>query len=145
MNYSNVEILTAILVKWGEPFIADFASHKRSTIPFVGNIEAFVRNSGWVSGDWSVGAELSPFASGIASSLVAPLVGQYLSAIPDKAVPRMAHSIVDTAIEKGEWSLMEGAVVFTKDDLLRLKRLLNANLPVSDVEQIKLKEEDEIC
>lgn len=40
---------------------------------------------------------------------------------------------------------MEGAVVFTKDDLLRLKRLLNANLPVSNVEQIKLKEEDESC
>ncbi len=145
MNYSNVEILTAILVKWGEPFISYFASHKLSTIPFVGNIETFVRNSGWVSGDWSIGAELSPFVSGIASSLAAPLVGQYLSAIPDKAVPQMAHSIVDTAIEKGEWSMMEGAIVFTKDDLLRLKRLLNANLPVSNVEQIKLKEEDESC
>lgn len=141
---SNREILAAVLVKWAEPLIGALASSKLSSIPFLSNIEAKTRATGWVTAEWSIGAEIAPFIGGVASAVAQPLLNQYLSGVPDDAIPAMAHSVVDTALKKGELSLLEGSIVFDKEDLNGLKRLLNANLPSPKVKPIKLKE-DETC
>ena len=141
-NYTNREILSAVITTWAEPLIGMLANGKLSQIPVLANIESKVRSTGWVSGNWNIGAELAPFMSGLVNTLVQPLLSQYLSSIPDDAIPNMAHSIVDTALEKGELSLLEGNITFDKDDLQCLKRLLNANLPSTKIKPIKLKEDE---
>lgn len=137
----NSNILAAIIIKWLEPYMETIAGSKLSSLPFFSNIEAKVRSTGWVSGNWSIMSELSPFAGSILNSLVDPILARYISQVPDEAIPAMAHNVVDTALKKGELSLLEGCITFDKGDLMQLKKLLNANLPCKKVEPIKLKEE----
>lgn len=138
----NSQILSAIIVKWAEPLINGLAQSKLAGIPFIGNIEAKVKSTGWVSNQWSLMSELAPYANDVIYSLIGPILNQYLSKIPDESIPEIAHRIVDTAMEKGEMSLLEGYITFDKGDLMRLKKLLNANLPYSKVKPIKLKEDE---
>lgn len=128
--YSNREILAAVLTKWAEPVIQDFVGAKMSTLPFVASIEQKLKSSGWVSPMWSVGNELGPLMSKVAAPVVEPLVAQYLSGIPDEAIPQMVHSIVENAVKQGSLSLFEGKVEFEKDDLEELQTLLRYNLPI---------------
>ena len=53
----------------------------------------------------------------------------------DKAVAR-----IKKAIENKEFSLFEGNVVFEEEDLKELKKLLQHNLPVTDIERYEVKE-----
>ncbi len=115
-----------------------------SSIPGIANIETKIRSTGWVTPQWSLGAELSPYMTGIASGLVAPLLNQYLSNVPDDAVPAVAHNVVDTALANGKMSLLDGNIAFDSQDLQRLKRLLNANLPKQIINTYQVKE-DETC
>ena len=128
--YSNSSILAAVLTKWAQPAIQEFLGAKMSTLPFVANLEAKIKSTGWVSPMWSLGGEISPLVSGIASPMVEPLIAQYLSSVPDEAIPQMAHSIVDNAIKQGSLSLFEGKIEFEKDDLEELQKLLRYNLPI---------------
>jgi hypothetical protein len=79
---------------------------------------------------WSVGNELGPLMSKVAAPVVEPLVAQYLSGIPDEAIPQMVHSIVENAVKQGSLSLFEGKVEFEKEDLEELQTLLRYNLPI---------------
>jgi hypothetical protein len=80
---------------------------------------------------------------GLSKEIVAPLLSNYLKGIPDEAVPQLAHSIVNNAIEQGGLSLMEGNIVFEREDMEELAKLLCYNLPISEKEeyQVKLNEE----
>lgn len=128
--FSNREILAAVLTKWAEPVIQDFVGAKMSALPFVANLEQKLKSSGWVSPMWSVGNELGPLMSKVAAPVVEPLVAQYLSGIPDEAIPQMVHSIVENAVKQGSLSLFEGKVEFEKEDLEELQTLLRYNLPI---------------
>lgn len=77
---------------------------------------------------------------GITGAMIQPVLNRYLSQLDDASIPMMAHSIVDKAIEQGELALFEGKVVFDKEDLKQLKRLLEANLPVNESETYQVKE-----
>lgn len=141
---SNREILAAILVKWAEPLLSTLAGSTLINIPAISSLENKIRSTGWVSTQWSIGSELSPFVGSVVTAVAAPMLSQYLSNVPDEAIPAMAHGIVDKAIANGELSILEGNVRFDKDDLLKLKRLLNANLRPQVNEPINLQE-DEQC
>ena len=142
---SNREILAAVLVKWAEPLLSTLAGSTLINIPAISSLENKIRSTGWVSPQWSIGSELSPFVGSVVTAVAAPMLSQYLSNVPDEAIPAMAHGIVDKAIANGELSILEGNVRFDKDDLLKLKRLLNANLRPQVNEPINLNEEDEQC
>lgn len=131
--YSNREILSAVLVKWAQPAIAEFVGGKMGAIPFVANIESKLRSTGWVSPMWSLGAEISPLIGNIATPIIEPMLAKYLEGIPDEAIPQMAHSIVENAIKQGGLSLFEGKVEFEKEDLEELLTLLRYNLPYQKV------------
>ena len=142
--WSNRQILAAVLNKWLQPALNQMAGAKLMQLPFLANIEAKVRSTGWVSPMWSMANEVAPLLGGVTTQLVEPMISQYLQGIPDEAIPKMAHQLVGNAIKQGQLTLFEGNVVFELCDLEELQKLLKYNLPIKDEEcyKVKLNEEE---
>lgn len=138
-SFSNREILAAVIVKWAEPLTATVINGNIGRIPFLDAIQNKVLSSGWVSPSWRIGNDLAPFATTIADALVRPMLANMMQNVEDAAIPALAHKVVDTAIEKGELSIFDGNISFDADDLGRLKRLLNANLPAASLATYQVK------
>ena len=137
---TNAKILGAVLNKWAQPLIGTFINSQVQSFTFVQGLENKVRSFGWVSPKWSLIGELSPLMESITGNMVAPIIERYLSNVDDASIPKLAHSIIDDALKKGEFRILEGKVTFELDDLRRLKRLLELNLPNYE-EEIILKTE----
>lgn len=138
MAYSNSDILAAVLNKFLQPIVVQFAQAKMSAFPFVQAIENKVKASGWVSSNWSLTQELSPLIEPVSGSLVKPMIKQYLSNVPDEAIPEMAHGLIDKAIQNGGLNFMEGRLKFDMNDLKELKQLLNYNLPLNKTDEYQV-------
>ena len=130
--YSNAQKLAAVLNKWAQPAIQGLLGTRLGQLPFIANIDAKLRSTGWVSPMWSISKEISPLLDGLSSSLVEPMLARYLQGIPDEAIPELAHKVVEDAIRNGGLSLFEGKVEFETDDLEGLRTLLRYNLPVPE-------------
>lgn len=144
--YSNAQILSAIVNKFAQPIIQQFMMVKFSSMPFVQSIENKVRSTGFVSGNWSLVSEISPMIEPISGAIVQPMLAQYISKIPDAAIPALAHSFVDSMIERGGAELLEGKLILEKSDMLELKKLLNINLPYKkeDIYNVKTEEDERV-
>lgn len=129
--FSNAQKLAAVLNKWAQPAIQGLLGSRLGQLPFIANIDAKLRSTGWVSPMWSLSKEIAPLMDGLSSSLVEPMLARYLQGIPDSAISELAHKVVDDAIKVGSLSLFEGKVEFEKDDLEELKMLLQYNLPIN--------------
>lgn len=142
--YTNRQILAAVLNKWLQPALNQMAGAKLMQLPFLSNIEAKVKSTGWVSPMWSMANEVAPLLGGVTTQLVEPMISQYLQGIPDQAIPKMAHQLVENAIKQGQLTLFEGNVVFELCDLEELQKLLKYNLPIKEEEcyKVKLNEEE---
>lgn len=141
---SNSKKLSAVLNKWVQPAIQSLAGTKLMGLPFMANLEAKIKSTGWVSPMWNLSKELSPLMSGISSKLVEPLLERYLQGVPDGAIPQLAHSIVNNALKEGSLSLLEGNIVFEREDLEELSKLLRYNLPIEEVATYEVLEEEPI-
>lgn len=130
--YSNAQKLAAVLNKWAQPAIQGLLGTRLGQLPFIANIDAKLRSTGWVSPMWSISKEISPLLDGLSSSLVEPMLARYLQGIPDEAIPELAHKVVEDAIRNGGLSMFEGKVEFETDDLEELRTLLRYNLPVPE-------------
>ena len=130
--YSNAQILSAVLVKWLEPVITQLGGSKIMSIPALSAIQNKIRSTGWVSQNWSMINELSPIINKVGGIIVEPIITDMVSKYPDSELPRIAHGIVDAAIENNGLNIFEGNISFDTDDLRKLKRLLDYNMPVSD-------------
>ena len=130
--HSNAQKLAAVLNKWAQPAIQGLLGTRLGQLPFIANIDAKLRSTGWVSPMWSISKEISPLLDGLSSSLVEPMLARYLQGIPDEAIPELAHKVVEDAIRNGGLSLFEGKVEFETDDLEELRTLLRYNLPVPE-------------
>lgn len=130
--FSNAQKLAAVLNKWAQPAIQGLIGSRLGQLPFIANIDAKIRSTGWVSPMWSLSKEIVPLMDGLSSSLVEPMLARYLQGVPDSAIPELAHKVVNDAIKNGSLSLFEGKVEFEKDDLEELKTLLQYNLPIND-------------
>lgn len=138
MQYTNSQILAAVLNRWLQPVVLQLSQAKMSSFPIVQAIENKVKNIGFVSPNWSLTQELAPIIEPITNSIVQPMLNRYLSNVPDEAIPAMAHNIIDKAISDGKLELMEGKVIFDKEDLQDLKNLLDYNLPLKNNEEYKV-------
>lgn len=128
--HSNVEILSAVVAKWLQPLVATIATSKIDKIPFLANIESKIKSTGWVRSDWSITSELSPFMPSMAQTFIEPALRNAMGNIADDQIPAFAFGLVDTAIENGSLEILDGNVKFDRDDLQRLRRLLELNLPL---------------
>ena len=133
---TNAKILSAVLNKWAQPLIGAFIGGNIQSIPFVQGLQNKIRSMGWVSPNWSILSEISPLMESVTGSIIAPMLGQYLSKMNDEDIPKMAHSIVNEALKNKEMSLFEGKVVFEEADLRNLKRLLELNLPYNPEDDV---------
>ena len=140
--YTNRQILAAVLNKWLQPALAQLAGAKLMRLPFLANIEAKVKSTGWVSPMWSMANEVAPLMGGVVSQVVEPIIAEYLQGIPDQAIPKMAHQLVENAMKQGQLTLFEGNVVFELCDLEELQKLLKYNLPITNEECYKVKTEE---
>jgi hypothetical protein len=139
--YKNSEILSAVLNKWAQPLIETFLKDHMQSMPFMVALQNKIRSTGWVSPNWNLYSELSPLMESVTGTIVAPMVNRYVSMVDDSMIPKLAHNFVDNAIDNTELSLFEGKIVFEEDDLKRLKRLLELNLPYDPADDIKIKTE----
>ena len=139
MNHTNAQILSAVLNHWLQPVARQFAGRKLASLPFVQAVENKIRVTGWVSPSWSMPEELSPLMENMTGTLLQPLLDSYLSRIPDEAIPEMAHSLVGKAIADNGLALFEGNLVFEKEDMEELKKLLDYNLPLTKTEAYVVK------
>ena len=139
MNYTNSQILSAVLNRWLQPVVQQLAGNRFSSIPLFSGIENKIRSTGWVRPDWSLSAELAPFMATMTGTMLEPLINSYLSKVPDEAIPRMAHAIANQAIANGGWSLFDGNLTFDKSDMEELKKLLDYNLPLQEGERYEVK------
>lgn len=137
--YSNAQILSAVLVKWLEPAITQFGGGKIMSIPALAAIQNKIRSTGWVSQNWSMAQELSPIITKVGGKLLEPIITSMVSKYPDTDLPRIAHNIVDAAIENDGMNLFEGNLSFDAEDLRQLKKLLDYNLPVSEASGYEVK------
>ena len=76
--YSNQQKLAAVLNRWVQPAIQQLAGQRLGSLPFLANIEAKIKQTGWVSPMWKIGNELSPMIGGVSSALVEPMILRYL-------------------------------------------------------------------
>ena len=136
--FSNRQKLAAVLNKWAQPAIQDLIGSKLSGMPFLANAEVKLKSMGWVSPMWSIGKEIAPIFNGLSSSLVEPLIMQYLKGVPDEVIPQIAHNVVNDAIKHGGLSLFEGNVEFEVEDLEELRTLLRYNLPVIETDSYQV-------
>lgn len=139
MQYTNSQILSAVLNKWLQPVVLQLSQAKMASFPFVQAIENKVKNIGFVSPNWSLTQELAPMIEPITNSIVQPMLNKYLANVPDDAIPAMAHGIIDKALANGKLELMEGKLIFDKDDLTELKKLLDYNLPLGKTEAYSVR------
>lgn len=130
--FTNAQILAAVLNHWAQPALQVLLGGKLSNIPFLANIEAKIKSTGWVSPMWNLGSEIVPLLRPVSSKLVEPFLANYLNNVPDSYIPELAHGIVDGAIEKGSLSFFEGNIQFEREDLQELKKLLMYNLPIKE-------------
>ena len=138
-NYTNRQILAAVLNKWMQPALQQLAGAKLMRLPFLANIEAKVKSTGWVSPMWNMGNEIAPLLGGVSNIIIEPILSGYLQGVPDNAIPSLAHTIVDNAIANNGISLFEGNIVLEKGDLEELKNLLRYNLPITEENRYKVK------
>lgn len=141
MEYTNAQILAAVLNKWLQPAVRQLAGQKLSSLPFVSAIENKIRSTGWVSQSWRLSEDLAPLMQTITGTMLEPFIAGYLAKVPDESIPEMAHAIVDNAIANGGLSLFEGNLTFEKTDFDELKKLLDFNLPVKLSNRYKIVEE----
>ena len=132
--FSNRQKLAAVLNKWAQPAINGLVGSKLGQLPFLANVEAKVKSTGWVSPMWSLSKEIAPLFGGLSSSLVEPMLERYLQNIPDDAIPQVAHAVVADAIRNGGLVLFEGNMEFEVEDLEELQMLLRYNLPIAEAE-----------
>ena len=141
MEYTNAQILAAVLNKWLQPAVRQLAGQKLSSLPFVSAIENKIRSTGWVSQSWRLSEDLAPLMQTITGTMLEPFIAGYLAKVPDESIPEMAHAIVGNAIANGGLSLFEGNLTFEKTDFDELKKLLDFNLPVKLSNRYKIVEE----
>ena len=141
-QFTNAQILSAVVNKWAQPLVQTFAGMKLQTIPFISNLEAKLKSTGWFSPNWSISNDIAPLFQPITGSLIEPMLNKYLSQIDDAEIPKMAHTMVDNLMSQEQIVLLEGKVTIEKSDLEALKKLLNFNLPLNESnEQYIVKEE----
>lgn len=139
MEYSNSQILAAVVSEWARPAISQIAAGNLMKLPMLQSLQATISSMGWVSGNYALQKDIEPLIQPVVNSLVTPMLARYFGQIPEESIPQMAHDVVDKIRYNGPLSILEGVVTFDEDDLDELADLLQKNLPVESVDHYQVK------
>ena len=139
MEYSNSQILAAVVSEWARPAISQIAAGNIMRLPMLQSLQATIGSLGLVSGAYNLQKDIEPLIQPVVNSLITPMLARYFGQIPDESIPQMAHDIVEKVRYNGPLSILEGVVTFDEEDLDELADLLQKNLPVESVEHYQVK------
>lgn len=139
MEYSNSQILAAVVSEWARPAISQIAAGNIMRLPMLQSLQATIGSLGLVSGAYNLQKDIEPLIQPVVNSLITPMLARYFGQIPDESIPQMAHDIVEKVRYNGPLSILEGVVTFDEEDLDELADLLQKNLPVESVDHYQVK------
>lgn len=139
MEYSNSQILAAVVSEWARPAISQIAAGNIMRLPMLQSLQATIGSLGLVSGAYNLQKDIEPLIQPVINSLITPLLSRYFGQIPEESIPQMAHDIVEKVRYNGPLSILEGVVTFEEEDLDELAELLQKNLPVESVDHYQVK------
>lgn len=139
MEYSNSQILAAVVSEWARPAISQIAAGNIMRLPMLQSLQATIGSLGLVSGAYNLQKDIEPLIQPVVNSLITPMLARYFGQIPDESIPQMAHDIVERVRYNGPLSILEGVVTFEEEDLDELAELLQKNLPVESVDHYQVK------
>lgn len=139
MEYSNSQILAAVVSEWARPAISQIAAGNIMRLPMLQSLQATIGSLGLVSGAYNLQKDIEPLIQPVVNSLITPMLSRYFGQIPEESIPQMAHDIVEKVRYNGPLSILEGVVTFEEEDLDELAELLQKNLPVESVDHYQVK------
>lgn len=139
MEYSNSQILAAVVSEWARPAISQIAAGNIMRLPMLQSLQATIGSLGLVSGAYNLQKDIEPLIQPVVNSLITPMLSRYFGQIPEESIPQMAHDIVEKVRYNGPLSILEGVVTFDEEDLDELAELLQKNLPVESVDHYQVK------
>lgn len=139
MEYSNSQILAAVVSEWARPAISQIAVGNIMRLPMLQSLQSTICSLGLVSGTYNLQKDIEPLIQPVVNSLITPMLSKYFGQIPDESIPQMAHDIVEKVRYNGPLSILEGVVTFDEEDLDELAELLQKNLPVESVDHYQVK------
>ena len=135
--YSNIEILTAVIVTWAKPMVDKIVANRLGQLQPVVAANEWVKKYFPVANNYSIVNDLSFLAVPASEMLVGNFVRTGLEKlnVKDQDIPAYAARLVDSMIKqaekKGSVSLFN-TVELEKADLEKLRYLLRKNLPVEE-------------
>lgn len=139
MDYTNSQILAAVVSEWARPAISQIAASNLMRLPMLQSLQATIDSLGLVSGSYALQKDIEPLIQPVVNSLVTPMLAKYFGQIPEESIPQMAHDVVDKVRYNGPFSILEGMITFDEEDLDELADLLQKNLPVEKQEGYQVK------
>lgn len=139
MEYTNSQILAAVVSEWARPAISQIAASNLMRLPMLQSLQATIDSLGLVSGSYALQKDIEPLIQPVVNSLVTPMLAKYFGQIPEESIPQMAHDVVDKLRYNGPLSILEGMITFDEEDLDELADLLQKNLPVEKAEGYQVK------
>ena len=139
MEYSNSQILAAVVSEWARPAISQIAAGNLMRLPMLQSLQATISSLGIVSGSYALQKDIEPLIQPIVNSIITPMLARYFGQIPEESIPQMAHDIVEKMRGNGPVSVLEGMVTFDEEDISELSDLLDKNLPVGQTPGYQVK------
>lgn len=135
--YSNIEILTAVLVTWAKPMVDEIVEHRLGNLQPVAAASEWVKKYFPVPNNYTIVRDLSFLAMPAFEIMVGNFVRTSLGKldIKDLDIPvyvnKIVNSLIEQANDKGCISLFN-TVEIEKEDLEKLRYLLQKNLPIEE-------------
>ena len=139
MEYTNSQILAAVVSEWARPAISQIAAGNLMRLPMLQSLQATISSLGIVSGNYALQKDIEPLIQPIVNSLITPMLARYFGQIPEESIPQMAHDIVEKMRNNGPVSVLEGMLTFDEEDITELSDLLDKNLPVGQTTGYQVK------
>lgn len=133
--YSNREKLAAVITHWARPAIGQITCGRLDRLEVVKGFQERIQGCGLVGQNYRLSQELMPFAEKAIDVLLYPCILEMLGSVPEGAVPALAIGMVEAAMEQPKFSVLDGLVVFDREDLEELRGLLQRNLPAAEEER----------
>lgn len=133
---TNAQIIAAIVNKVAQPIVMMYMNELLGTNAVVQMLENKVKSMGIVSPQWKIINELAPFSEVISGAMVVPFLSQLMDGVEEQ-IPMLARDFIKTAREQGQISLLEGKILLDKHDIDLMERLIESNLPLAEVVELK--------
>lgn len=103
---TNAQILTAVILKWGEPVIPVMMGNTLNGISAgMLPVEKLFKSIGLAGPGWQISNEINSLASLGGTKMIRPFLERFVSRIPDDMIPELAHGYVDSAIQQESYLL----------------------------------------